>query len=635
MKKNLLVILFTLLTMCGNAIAQERTVEIVKGGKVVFSSPAEDLDYLTVVDRLPIPDNINGIIDNGKIIISWSVVNNATCYQVFRSSDGSDYSEIGIVDANSYTDDTPLSGSNYYCIQAIGENNSISSLSQAICIEYMEAAELQGLSLGILGFNRDLDLYPIERLDDNSKPKFDGFVDNLQMKNGTILYYSVDEALSLLKSTEFPEDIQNVALVTFTDGLDQGSMMLNDKYSTDEEYLSELKNKITNLSINNINLNAYAVGVRGSDVTDIEKFTQNLQSLASSNDNAYEVSEMAQVNSAFQKIANELNKTTFTQTLSLTMPGVANGTRVRFTLDNIISADRSNIYIEGSFNLKDKSLENTIYHGLKSASGETVYGSVKDGIFVTFLFEELTTENGLAIQPDVINEWTYTETTNSWQINSEFEREDDINITTIHKSAAVFLVIDCSSSLGSQFDYLKASVKSFIETLCLSTPQIINPDINCGYSTTPFDYALAVQKDGIIYYLTPYDYNRAGGIPSGYDCLGVILVDNNEPIVVGLSDHFTGSVSWKISEYHILTYAPSLDIARIVVNNINDLNEALPLYNGVPLNKNYWTNERFYDSLNKAYVYYYFNQKEGIKSFMSNADDNSTFCLIRHIYKLQ
>jgi len=64
------------------------------------------------------------------------------------------------------------------------------------------------------------------------------------MKAGTILYYSVDRAIDVLQSATLPNDLQKVALVTFTDGLDQGSFMLNNKYSTPAEWRNAINSRM-------------------------------------------------------------------------------------------------------------------------------------------------------------------------------------------------------------------------------------------------------------------------------------------------------------------------------------------------------------------------------------------------------
>ena len=60
----------------------------------------------------------------------------------------------------------------------------------------------------------------------------------------------MDQAINALQRASLPDDIFNVAVVTFTDGLDQGSLMMNSNFSTDEQYLDAVNNRIVNFKIN-------------------------------------------------------------------------------------------------------------------------------------------------------------------------------------------------------------------------------------------------------------------------------------------------------------------------------------------------------------------------------------------------
>ena len=171
-----------------------------------------------------------------------------------------------------------------------------------------------------------------------------------------------------MQSVQLPADISTAAIVTFTDGLDQGSMMMNISYSDDSEYLNALNQRIKNETVSRQPITAYSIGIRGQDVTDVTKFRNNLTKLASSAENATEVTSMAEVNAKFKEIAEQLTRSNYVQTISLKMPGVSNGTLVRFTFDNVNSASYSTLYIEGTFNLAKRSLENVKYVSLPSTS---------------------------------------------------------------------------------------------------------------------------------------------------------------------------------------------------------------------------------------------------------------------------
>ncbi len=585
---------------------QEKVLKIFRNGEIIQEYAVDDIDYIEVNDLIPAPDDVNVSVSNNQITINWSSIEGAT-YNIYRSNNNDDFSLLASnIKETSYTDTKPLRGSNYYRIKAV-INNTESLFSQSVIADILDGSLENGIYLGISAFNKSISTFPLSKLSDESIADYYSFIDGLEMQNGTILYYSIDNALASLATINQVDNLSNIALVTFTDGLDQGSMMLNDSYLTDEDYLQALNNKISNTEIQGIKLSAYSIGVRGSDVSDVSKFQQNLQQLSSTTENAFEVSNMSEVNSKFQQIANELTKTSYTQTLALTMPGVSNGTIIRFTLDNIISAEKSQLYIEGKFNLKERKLEDVTYHGLKSSSGSIVQGTVVDGIMVKFIFDDIVTKTGDVIHPNSINQWTYVNSSSTWQINSEFEREDDIDVITTQKSALILLVLDSSSSLGADFTALKSATKTFVSTICMATPKIENPNITYEYSTVPFDLALAVSKGNQKYYLTPYDYNRSGGVPNGYDVLGLTIVNGKEKFYISLKDHSYGLVSHNSSEYTIGTQAPSKEIAEIIVSRYNDINNGMLLYDGVALSGDYWTNSSTYNNNAYRYYYYYFN----------------------------
>ena len=321
-----------------------------------------------------------------------------------------------------------------------------------------------GLYLGITGFNQELYYYPITRLNEVSITGFNNFVNGLQMKYGTLLCYGVDQSISRLKEASFPDDLCAVALVTFTDGLDQGSVMMNPAFSSDDDYLNSINRRIRNEKISGYNIKAYSVGLRGSDVSDVDKFRSNLQKLSSGSDYAFEVSSMSEVNTKLQDIAKNVTDIIYVYDLALTIPGQSNGTRVRFTFDGVSDAGNSELYIEGTFRLSDYSLQNVTYHGLNSVSGSTIKGTA-NGIFITFPFKTVKRNAGGTLSQGSIRQWSYVSSTGKWQINSEFDASQNADVEVTKQSVAVMLVLDCSSSLGSQYYTMQSHAKSFIQSL--------------------------------------------------------------------------------------------------------------------------------------------------------------------------
>lgn len=581
---------------------QEKVIQIFKDGEIIQSYPLGSIDYIEVNDVITPPTNVEASIESGSITISWQAVEGAT-YAVYRSADNNSFYLVADnLTENSYTDTNPLSGTCYYKVKAIinGVESDYSSSSAAVTIP---TSGLQsGIYLGITGFNQSLTTYPVTQLTTDSKNGFDSFVDGMTMKNGTLLYYSVDQSITALQNTQFPEDLFNVAIVTFTDGLDQGSMMMNSNYLTDEKYLTAVNNRIMTEKVSGQSISAYSIGIKGSDVSDTAKFKLNLEKLASSASNAFEVSSMSEVNAKFQEIANQLNETSYVQTISLRMPGLANGTKVRFTFDNVTKAELSQLYIEGDFNLQNKSLENVVYKGMTSTSGKTIQGTV-DGIFVGFTFEGVTTENKIVVSQDYIKEWTYITSTSAWQINSEFDKEENTGIVNEKKSAAIMLILDCSSSLGEQFATAQTNAKSFIATLCQSTEETPSePEtpstVLDNLSTTPIDLSLAVSKDGVRYYMTEEQYSSVSNL-NGYIIEGLTVISGSESFIIAL-ENANGGYYMNHNAASRSYYLPNQNQGIIISARFNDINSALTAFGG----KAFYTDSIYWTSYTTNSYYY-------------------------------
>ena len=338
--------------------------------------------------------------------------------------------------------------------------------------------------LGILGFNQELYTKPIDILASSTSSLFNDFVNNLTHKDGTLLYYGVDTALDMFTQYDFTTPLSSVNLITFTDGLDQGSMMMNSNFKNEEEYLSYLSQKISSTFVRGLPLTAYSLGLKGSDVTNYTQFQNNLRHLATSDENAIEVSNMTDVKEKLQKIADQIISISNRQSISMKIPGQSDETRVRFTFDGE-TPDNSSMYIDGFFNLADRSLYNIAYCGISSSTGNIVEGT-QEGIFVTYTFTGLQRADGNGLIPtDNIHQYNLAKGSTSWQINSEFTPFNNIQTSITHSGTAIMLVLDCSNSLGSEFSNMKYYAKDFIKRVSDNTasfsiysPTTVNAEID-------------------------------------------------------------------------------------------------------------------------------------------------------------
>ena len=474
MKLKLITLLIAISSIAGISVIAQKKVLNIYNGETVTIHKISDIDSIKVDAKLGMPTNVAVLLNGNSVVLSWDAVSQAKSYQIYRSKDDNDYTLLASnITKTTFTDIAPKSGANYYKVKAISITGE-EALSQATApITKVGENGKTGLYMGIIGFNQDISEKEIYILAPNTKSQFTQFITSLSAKNGTILYNAIDNAIDALATASLPSDLVNVALVTFTDGLDQGSFMAGKSYGSDEEYLSAVHSKIKNTKIHGLAISAYSIGLRGTDVSDVAQFQSNLENLASTPENAKEVSSMSEVNTKFQEIANQLYKENSSQTISLTIPGQANGTKIRFTFDNVSDASKSQLYIEGTFSLSDRSLKNITYGGMDSSSG-TIVAGVQDGIFVTFTFNDIKSANTNyeTIPTNNIKQWSYITSTSQWQQNSEFDPENQTEITVERKSAAIMLVLDCSSSLGSQFATMKTHANAFIEKMAENTEKL-------------------------------------------------------------------------------------------------------------------------------------------------------------------
>lgn len=457
-----------------SVVAQERTVELVKGGQVVFSLPASEIEYMTVVNRLPVPKNIRGAAVDGKITITWDAVNNATSYNIFRSADGNDFSQIGTSSTNSFTDNSPLSGSNYYRAQALGANDAQSGMSATAQPIAGNAQGESGIYLGLMGFNQKLLQYPINLLTKESKQGYYDFIDAFSCENdGTALYYAVDQAISTLQSKSYPSDLSSVHIVTFTDGIDNYSLDIYDdiefgKYATSDECGNYVKSRLTTEKVAGIDIMGYSVGLEHNDVNS-ERFNATLNRIASSSSLAYVHKDMSAVEAKFKEIAKNITEVNKTQNITVSISGgLDKGERIRFTFDlpkSSTSLANSNLYIEGTYqrtSATTRKLTNITAKGLTLAGTEVVGTKNAETGKFDFTFKEVTTNNKKLIDVNnTLEWWGYP----SWQKDTEFTPDINTKTEVISHSVAIILVLDCTKSLDTKFAEMKKSAKSFIATL--------------------------------------------------------------------------------------------------------------------------------------------------------------------------
>ena len=234
----------------------------------------------------------------------------------------------------------------------------------------------EGIYLGIIGFNQNQYEKEIGLLNQSTKASFISFINGLEMKNLTGLYYADYLALQRMQSCAEPPKLANVALVTFTDGLDNTSVSpatpeLNpEQYPSKEAYLNALNTKIKNDKVHGYSINAYTIGLKGTDaLSNLEEFRYNMQMLASSQSNVYEADNVNQMVDNFAEIADNLYSETATASLKLLLPGgYPDGLEMRFTFDGSSTPENSSLYIQCTYRNLGTAirLESISYYGFKT-----------------------------------------------------------------------------------------------------------------------------------------------------------------------------------------------------------------------------------------------------------------------------
>ena len=335
-----------------------------------------------------------------------------------------------------------------------------------------------GVYLGIIGYNQALNTRELSLLDTTTVSGFNDFVASLTSQPGRLLYYSVDKAIDALNVARNPRNLKNVAMVTFTKGLDQGSLMMTDKYDTEAQYASAITARLANERIYGQPIKSYTIGLNNDNIRDYNQFRSNLYALASDSAKAVEVSDMAEVTTCLETIAEELVGRNMSETLTLVFPGVGTGTRIRFTLDDVNSetVNDSQIYIEGTFSLKSRSLTDIVYSGMTCNAGDSVAAASTDGMFVNMVFDGIQLDNEETIDKNLIQEWYWIEDQSTWEASTEFSASRLPDVDSVYASTLVMLLLDCSSVMDENFDEMQAAANTFIDRLQNIPDPVPEPD---------------------------------------------------------------------------------------------------------------------------------------------------------------
>ncbi|MBP5202545.1 hypothetical protein J6253_07385 [bacterium] len=351
----------------------------------------------------------------------------------------------------------------------------------------------EGIHLGIIGFNELLfqqNKYakPIGLLNKETVESYTDFIDSLDSPDdGTVLYFADYTALEMMHNYPVPADLQlkKVALVTFTDGLDNISTSPAvpeynpGNYDDKKAYRDALHEMIVNdpNPINGMPIDAYTIGLKGKDVKDDTEFEDTLNKLASSESNVFHVENMSEAMESFDIIARSLYSISKTVNLDVKVPGGEdNGQLFRFTFD--IYCDRnsdycdkdaadSELYIDATYNKSELTLEKISYEGFSKGKSKISAGD-SEGAYYHFVFEDIKYDDGKTPLSDsdyqMINLWKMTGN-GIWNHESEFKPGTSSELIEVRSSALIMLVLDCTTSLGKDFANMKQTARDFVTTL--------------------------------------------------------------------------------------------------------------------------------------------------------------------------
>ena len=324
-----------------------------------------------------------------------------------------------------------------------------------------------GLYMGIIGFNDDVLVKDIGLLNADTRQSFNNFIDNMTMLNNTALYHAVYTAIDRIQQATFPNDLINVSIVTFTDGLDNISHRLNTSYQSEGQYRAAVNNRIRNVRIQNLPISAYAIGLLGrTGGGGADVMSASLNSLASNANNVRMSADMNDINAEFARIADLLHRENRSLSASIVFPPPFFGSRVRFVFNPVSNIENSTIYIEGVYSAGDV-LTNIVYRGLRSSSGTNVQ-AVRDPNSNSYVltFNNLELESGGNVSLNNLTMWRRGATATQWIHEVEFDPNASTITEVERASSVIMLVLDCSSSLGTaDFARMKTAAKNFINVL--------------------------------------------------------------------------------------------------------------------------------------------------------------------------
>jgi len=357
--------------------------------------------------------------------------------------------------------------------------------------------EKDGIYVGIITFGPDAEDItggPIY-LDEEGLAQLEYLIDNeyqVEENIGTALYYAAHLGLANMKKIEhkLPYYLQNVIMITFTDGLDVSSTGLslepiedpgnpgNIKFAGSDIrlYQNFIKMEIDSRLINNTNVEAYIVAVPGDDVTDLSYFNETRRALSTSGAKYGGTNDigMNELQGVFQEIARSIVLDWTETTFTMITPQYARGTRIRMTFageSTSLRAQNARLYLEGEVIIRDNEyyLTNIRYNGgIYSTAGYEIKGRIDSGrvVYEFPFFTGYDFTKPQAVRENELRMWRMNARETEWQVNSEYQLGSEADHVVTKYNALIYLIIDKSSSIKEDdVPKIQDAAKSFINML--------------------------------------------------------------------------------------------------------------------------------------------------------------------------
>jgi cell division protein FtsN len=352
----------------------------------------------------------------------------------------------------------------------------------------------EGVYVGLVLFSNKIDVPPmlipldpggrrelLERLTINYVPT---------KSYGTALYFAehttLENLFDLEKSGKLPVNLDSVSIITFTDGLDTSSTDvalespggISFKGKQTGAYMSYISQQLKTKKIGGKKIDAWAIGILGKDVTSGVDFTKTLESIASSSEQVIQLSEISQIENRLGEIAERLNLWKSAAKLTFTVPAYPVGTTLRITFDNYLSTpERADSYIEGrvTYNNDRYTLTGLSAAGITLTDKNPAAGRRTDyGIEYTITIDDHFNESSLM-------QWYKQTGYEDWQLNSEFNTQKKTDFSSNRKSAIIYLLLDCSSSLNDyQINEIRDAVTRFLDKIYNTASTVVTPAFVAG-----------------------------------------------------------------------------------------------------------------------------------------------------------